>query len=289
MKMMTHDKMGGQGVGFEGSGWATDAAITLDPPDPVKSGPFCAPRAPFAARRARALGLGGGCGSDPRAADSWLGFPVRPAPLVLVSPEKIFPSSQDQVREEFVKLVQDLHSQGNGHPIPHLDLRRAVLADGGTDTPSKMASNSRPRKEMRSVQDLNEDPPLQISQPRIPVSEKSKWSAACPPGSPHTFNAVGALNSSSVLSHQRAGGGDFAPCIDGRPKPVALDVNDGDWSVVKPRYWWCKNMVIPERAPQKQQIDVKGTNLFKLKLQGKCYNCLSPEHFAFRCSAPTRC
>ena len=59
MKMMTHDKMGGQGAGFEGSGWATDAAITLDPPDPAKSGPFCAPRAPFAARRARALHLGG--------------------------------------------------------------------------------------------------------------------------------------------------------------------------------------------------------------------------------------
>jgi hypothetical protein len=54
MKMMTHDKMGGQGAGFEGSGWATDAAITLDPPDPAKTSPFWVrvrpPRGGLAAR-----------------------------------------------------------------------------------------------------------------------------------------------------------------------------------------------------------------------------------------------
>lgn len=77
--------------------------------------------------------------------------------------------------------------------------------------------------------------------------------------------------------------------LSGQPFPAAPDVNKGGWSVVRPRYWWRKNLKTPERAPQNHQFDVKGTSLFKLKLKGKCYNCLSTEHLAFRCSAPTRC
>jgi hypothetical protein len=97
------------------------------------------------------------------------------------------------------------------------------------------------------------------------------------------------LNSGSVLSHRRAEGLNAAPRMNGQPYPAAPDVNEGGWSVVRPRYWWRKNLMTPEQTPQKYQFDVKGTSLFKLKLKDKCFNCLSPEHLAFCCSAPTRC
>ena len=58
---------------------------------------------------------------------------------------------------------------------------------------------------------------------------------------------------------------------------------------MRPKFWWRKTVENLKRSPSQQQHDTKGTSTFKTKLQGKCYNCLSPDHFAFHCSAPTRC
>jgi hypothetical protein len=66
-----------------------------------------------------------------------------------------------------------------------------------------------------------------------------------------------------------------------------MRLDDAGWSVVKPKFWWRKNFADPERSSQ--LLDDKASGLFKLKLQDKCYNCLSPGHLAFRCSAPSQC
>jgi hypothetical protein len=126
------------------------------------------------------------------------------------------------------------------------------------------------------------DPHRQTSMPRILATEKAKGVADCSPDFQLSCKVEGALNSGNVWSHRRAAGLNVVPRLNGQePYPAASDVNEGGWSVVRPRYWWRKNWTTPERTRQNHQFDVKGTGLFKLKLKGKCYNCLSPEHHAF--------
>lgn len=99
------------------------------------------------------------------------------------------------------------------------------------------------------------------------------------------------MHANSGLFHPPAtGGADFGPSgqlqFNGR-ESASMRLDDAGWSVVKPKYWWRKNFADPGRSSQ--ILDDKASSLFKLKLQDKCYNCLSPGHLAFRCSAPSRC
>jgi hypothetical protein len=118
------------------------------------------------------------------------------------------------------------------------------------------------------------------------MTETSEWEAVYSPSHQFSCEEDGALKSGSVQSHRRASDVSAASRLDGLPIPSAPGVNEGGWEVVRPRYWWRRTLKNPERAPRNLQLDVKGTNLFKLKLKGKCCNCLSPAHLAFRCLAP---
>lgn len=91
------------------------------------------------------------------------------------------------------------------------------------------------------------------------------------------------------MSHRRTRDAPAAPCVSSLLSPADPNVNEGGWSVVRPRHWWRKILQDPDGASRNLQSDKKGTSHFKLKLKGKCYNCFSSAHLAFRCSAPSRC
>jgi hypothetical protein len=118
-----------------------------------------------------------------------------------------------------------------------------------------------------------------------------KWSADGPSSLHQKFNSATAVNASSGLFHPPAtGGADSGPFgqlqFNGR-ESASMRLDEVGWSVVKPKLWWRKNFADPGRSSQ--ILDDKASSLFKLKLQDKCYNCLSPGHLAFRCSAPSHC
>lgn len=157
---------------------------------------------------------------------------------------------------------------------------------------TKIASDSRIRSEVSSSQDLMEARLGQISWQRIPISEKMKWAADISPVSRQICNSVRGLNAGSTPSHQHVLISGCAPESDGhlsinRNRSDSQRVEDNGWTEVKPRYWWRKNQ--GNLGKSQQQVDAKGSCLFKSKLQGKCFNCLSSNHYAFRCSTATRC
>jgi hypothetical protein len=132
-----------------------------------------------------------------------------------------------------------------------------------------------------------QDPQSRPSLPRLPASDSSDSVAVYSPGYHFPYKAEGALDSGCVLSHRRARGVPAASRVSSQPSPAAPNVIEGGWSVVRPWHWWRKILQDPGGAPRNLQSDKKGSSLFKLKLRGKCYNCLSSAHLAFRCSAPT--
>jgi hypothetical protein len=110
--------------------------------------------------------------------------------------------------------------------------------------------------------------------------------------SPVARQLAGGLNADSDPSRRRVLASGCAPDHDDHPpisrrKAVSQRAEDDGWTEVKPKYWWRK--IQGNLGKSLQQIDAMGARLFKSKLQGKCFNCLSPNHFAFRCSAATRC
>ena len=76
---------------------------------------------------------------------------------------------------------------------------------------------------------------------------------------------------------------------DRKGKLDALVVDDEGWSVVKPKFWWRKNLDFLGDVPFKQQNEMKGTDFFKKQLRGKCFNCLATDHYAYLCSTPVHC
>jgi hypothetical protein len=191
------------------------------------------------------------------------------------------PGCPPPVSDEPPMRVQDLLSLGSPQPDP----QRAVA--GGFDL--RRISLSRSSSEKCSAPVLLEDPQCLLSAPRIQAIESPDCEAVYSPSFQFSCVEDEALKSGSVLSLRRATDGSAAPRVSGLPLPSAPGVNDGGWEVVRSRYWWHKALKNPERSPRNHQLEVKGTSLFKLKLKGKCYNCLSPAHLAFRCSAPTHC
>jgi hypothetical protein len=173
-------------------------------------------------------------------------------------------------------------------PLPrHSSTSPARVVAGGSGP--RRVSRSSFRLEKCSAPGSPVDPQYLLSTPRCQVTESSDWEAVYSPSYQFSREEDGALKSGSVQSHRRASDVSAAPRLDGLHFPSAPGVNEGGWEVVRPRYWWRRTLKNPERAPRNHQLDVKGTSLFKLKLKGKCYNCLSPAHLAFRCLAPPRC
>ncbi|XP_035819177.1 uncharacterized protein [Zea mays] len=234
---------------------------------------------PFSAGGASAP-LRGGLGSSLHAADSVSGPLPKPL-LEPVSAERSFSGGQTLRSDVPPTSVQDLLLLGSPQPDP----QRAVA--GGID--HRRISLSSSRSEKCSTPVLPEDPHSLLSALRIQAAESSDCDAVCSPCFQFTCVEDEALKSGSVRSRRRATDDSAAPRVSGMPLHSATGVNDGGWEVVRPRFWWRKALKNPVRSPRNLQLDVKGTNLFKLKLKGKCYNCLSPAHLAFCCSAPTRC
>jgi hypothetical protein len=253
---------------------AIGSADTPGPPPPARgvapSSSACSDRVP----------LRGGFGSSFLAAGSEFGSQTNTL-LDPVSAEISFPALQSLRSEESPKRVQDLLPLGTPQPVP-----QRVVA-GGIGPRRVPRSSFKPVK--GSAPGSPVDPQYLLSAPRSQVTESSDWEAVYSPSYQFSYEEDGALKSGSVQSHRRASDVPDAPCLDGTPTPSAPGVNDGGWEVVRPRYWWRRALKNPERAPRNHQLDMKGTSLFKLKLKGKCYNCLSPAHLAFRCLAPPRC
>lgn len=249
------------------------AAASLGPP-------FQSPGDPPSAAGWARPSLLGGRGAALRATDSPLSDPVSTA--------KELPLSQALIRDDSCKQAHD--SQDKGVPFHQSKLQWSAAAGDGSYATTRVDTRSKSKADPRPVQAALGDPLRQTSMPRILASGKAEVGADRTPDFQLSCKPEGDLNSGNVWSHRRAAGLDAAPRLNGqRPYPAASDGIEGDWSVVRPRYWWRKSWTSTERTRQYHQFDVKGTGLFKLKLKGKCYNCFSPDHLAFCCQAPSRC
>lgn len=153
---------------------------------------------------------------SPPAVSPWGSFPCRP-------------------RRSDPAPCQDLQSCGDGFSsalggLLGFDVLRSAIGDGTC-----------------SSQPLLPDP-LQ----RIPCSEKMKWSADDPSSLRQKFNSSSAVNASSGLFHPPAtGGADSGPSsqlqFNGR-ESASMRLDEGGWSVVKPKYWWRKSSADPGRS-----------------------------------------
>jgi hypothetical protein len=220
-----------------------------------------------------------------------------------VSPRAFDSVLHEQIMVGSIRLVQDLRPCGVRPPVAALDRRRSTL-DAQSFCVSSAVSVEMDSGTVCSEGECTEhvlkaDLVKQISQKRIPTSEKMKWGLDGSLGLQPIFNALGDLNLCSDLSHRHGEIGEFVPrdmsrcpihrsCI-WKGKTDASVVDDEGWSVVKPKFWWWKNFDFLGDDPFKQQIEMNGTSFLKKKLSGKCLNCLMSDHYAYLCSAPVRC
>jgi hypothetical protein len=208
-----------------------------------------------------------------------------------VSPTKGDFCLQEQIKDA---LPHVFHSRRDKVPSD-LDLQKHAATANGTSLLAASASAPKSTRKFYSETSSIGDPVDLLAPARIPVLEKRKWAVGSSPVFPPDCNEVDFnFNASNATSHQLAvdGGHDlrsYGRLHFGQHKADAPVLEEGGWSVVRPKFWWRKTVENLKRSPTQQQHDTKGTSTFKTKLQGKCYNCLSPDHFAFRCSAPTRC
>jgi hypothetical protein len=173
--------------------------------------------------------------------------------------------------------------------LSQIDLLGSTFSTKSPPRSAKSISDPKTRGQVSSSQEFMEVSLGQISRQRIPCSEKMKGAADI---SPVARQLARGLNADSDPSRRRILVSGCAPDHDGhlptsRCRAVSQRAKDDGWTEVKPKYWWRK--IHGNLGKSLQQIDATGARLFKSKLQGKCFNCLSPNHYAFRCSAATRC
>jgi hypothetical protein len=148
---------------------------------------------------------------------------------------------------------------GGVRPAQSLCVSPAEFAD--------LASGEGCSKVVRSELVFKADLTEQISQKRIPASEKFKWGL-----DEHAFNASGVLNTGGDLSHRRGVTGGAVPRDKSR-RPIrrsciwkgmtgASSIIDEGWSVVKPKFWWRKSYDSHGEFPLKQHSEMKGTSFF---------------------------
>lgn len=178
---------------------------------------------------------------------------------------------------------------GVASSLSQIDLLDSAFSTKSAPRSAKSISDPKSRGQVSPSQDFRGGSLGHSSRQRFPCSEKMKGAANI---SSVARQLARGLNADSDPSRRRVPVSVCAPGHDGhlpinQCKVVPLRADDDGWTEVKPKYWWRK--IQGNLGQSLQQIDAMGTRLFKSKLQGKCFNCLSPNHFAFRCSAATRC
>lgn len=214
---------------------------------------------------------------------------------ILVSPRKINPELQGHARRVLENLVQDVHLHGHGPPLSQQgaaapNLRHKDRANLTAERDFNASSNG----DGVAEQALREDPHNTILRKRIPASEKMKWTVDNDPPCLKAVRVRSALKAPSVGFGEvnlfgSAGNGQHRTSHPSAGKFSMSSMEEEGWVVVKPRFWWRGKIINHGGNLFHQEDEVKRASFFKKKFQGKCYNYLLTEHYAFRCWAPPRC
>jgi hypothetical protein len=168
------------------------------------------------------------------------GFGVRPPALPCSSGSGMFavqpPGPPPLGSEDLCKYAQDLPLCAPADPSPQPDLLWSVAGGGDPVSTARTVPLSRSGTEKCSAQTSLEDPLCPSSLPRILASDRFDGDTVYSPGYHYSHNADGALKPGSPPPPRHAGGSSAAPRLSGQPSPVASNVNDDGWSVVRPRF-----------------------------------------------------
>ncbi|KAJ1263888.1 hypothetical protein BS78_09G220600 [Paspalum vaginatum] len=221
--------------------------------------------------------------------------PPRPA-----SPELIDPDLQAAAQALFPELAKDLYKRKQ-QPLSQSQTKEAR---SGVKRPSDLGgrhtdhscinahrlSSKRPWHE--SVEELLQN--------RIPASEKKKWVQV---EQEHPKLSGSGRKSDTGQQLLKRDLFDSSKTVRIRSKPnsesrsLMASTESGEeeegWTRVMPSYWWRKNSYQPHSNSESKMKQAnranQGSQFFKKKVEGKCFNCLSPNHIASFCHEQARC